>query len=121
MLPAFFAITGLRTQIGLLSSFTDMLICLTLIAMAILGKFGGSYLAARWSNVSHFDALRIGSLMNTRGLMELIVLNLGLDLGVLSPKLFTMLVIMAIVTTMMTGPWLAWIDRKEKSSPPSLN
>ncbi len=120
MLPAFFAITGLRTQIGLLSSFADVLICLTLIALAILGKFGGSYLAARWSNVSHFDALRIGSLMNTRGLMELIVLNLGLDLGVLSPKLFTMLVIMAIVTTMMTGPWLAWIDRKEKPSPPSL-
>jgi Kef-type K+ transport system membrane component KefB len=121
MLPAFFAITGLRTQIGLLSSFADIFICLTLIALAILGKFGGSYLAARWTNVSHFDALRIGSLMNTRGLMELIVLNLGLDLGVLSPKLFTMLVIMAIVTTMMTGPWLAWIDRKEKSSPPSLN
>jgi Kef-type K+ transport system membrane component KefB len=119
MLPAFFAVTGLRTQIGLLSSPTDLAICMLMIALAIAGKFGGSYLTARWTGTPHLDALRIGSLMNTRGLMELIVLNMGLELGVLSPKLFTMLVVMAIVTTMMTGPLLTWIDRKDRSLAPT--
>lgn len=105
-LPAFFAFTGLRTQIGLLESKNDWLICAGIIVVATVGKFGGAYLAARWSGLSNREASILGVLMNTRGLVELIVLNAGLDFGVLTPKLFTMFVIMAVVTTFATGPLL---------------
>lgn len=105
-LPAFFAFTGMRTEIGLLSTAVDWVICGVLIFIAILGKFGGTFVAARFAGVSWRQSAALGILMNTRGLVELIVLNIGLDLGIISPRLFTMLVIMALVTTFMTGPLL---------------
>lgn len=111
LLPAFFAFSGMRTQIGLLGAYSDWLLCLAIIIVASLGKFGGATLAARFTGLGWKDSMSIGALMNTRGLMELIVLNVGLDLGVISPRLFAMLVLMAVVTTMATGPVLSWIDR----------
>ena len=105
-LPLFFAYSGLRTELGLLNSAGDWLLCLTLIAVACIGKFGGSFAVARLTGMSTRDAAALGVLMNTRGLMELIVLNIGLDLGVISPRIFTMMVIMALVTTLMTTPLL---------------
>lgn len=112
LLPLFFALTGLRTELGLLQSGGDLLLCATIIAVAVAGKLGGSYLAARLTGASQHDSLMIGALMNTRGLMELVVLNLGYDLGILSPRVFTMMVIMALVTTLMTGPLLGLIARR---------
>jgi Kef-type K+ transport system membrane component KefB/nucleotide-binding universal stress UspA family protein len=109
MLPLFFAYSGLRTQIGLLDSPRAWAICGLLIAVACLGKFGGSFVAARLLGLRWREAGAIGILMNTRGLMELIVLNIGLDLGVISPLLFTMMVLMALVTTFVTTPLLQWV------------
>jgi Kef-type K+ transport system membrane component KefB len=106
LLPLFFAFTGLRTQIGLLNDATSWLICLAVIAVAIAGKLGGSMAAARWTGMSWGDSFSLGALMNTRGLVELIVLNLGYDLGILSPRIFAMMVLMALVTTFITGPLL---------------
>jgi Kef-type K+ transport system membrane component KefB len=118
LLPAFFAFTGLRTQIGLLQSAHDWWICAVIILVATAGKFGGVALAARLTGSSPRDSAALGILMNTRGLVELIVLNIGLDLGVITPRLFTMLVIMALVTTMMTSPGLTMVlrDRSSRSS-----
>jgi Kef-type K+ transport system membrane component KefB len=109
LLPAFFAYTGLRTQIGLVSGWGEWMVCLAIIAVATLGKFGGTLAAARIVGAGWRDAASLGILMNTRGLMELIVLNVGLDLGVLSPKLFAMMVLMAIATTLATSPLLRWV------------
>lgn len=106
LLPLFFAFTGLRTQIGLLADWEGWLVCFGIIAVAIVGKLGGSMVAARWTGMSWGDSFALGTLMNTRGLVELIVLNLGYDLGILSPRIFTMLVLMALITTFMTGPLL---------------
>jgi Kef-type K+ transport system membrane component KefB len=106
LLPVFFALTGLRTQIGLLKEPVDWLFCFLIILVASFGKFGGAYIAGRWTGLNKWDAASIGVLLNTRGLMELIVLSVGLDLGILSPVLFTMLVIMAVVTTLATTPIL---------------
>jgi Kef-type K+ transport system membrane component KefB len=106
LLPVFFAFTGLRTQIGLLSSGREWLVCLAIIAVASIGKFGGSFAAARMAGLKWREAASVGVLMNTRGLMELIVLNVGLDLGVLSAQLFAMFVVMALVTTLSTSPIL---------------
>jgi Kef-type K+ transport system membrane component KefB len=111
LLPLFFAFTGLKTQIGLLNDGTTWLVCGLIIFVAVAGKFGGSSLAARFTGQSWSDSFAIGVLMNTRGLMELIVLNLGYDLGVLSPTVFTMMVLMALLTTFMTAPALYWIER----------
>ena len=111
-LPAFFAFTGLRTEIGLVQGLDEWLMCLLIIAIATAGKFGGATLAAKASGLDWLDSAALGILMNTRGLVELIVLNIGLDLGVLTPRLFTMLVLMALVTTMMTSPILMWLLRK---------
>lgn len=107
LLPLFFAFTGLRTQIGLLDDAAGWLACAAIIGVAIAGKLGGSMLAARWTGMGWKDAFALGTLMNTRGLVELIVLNIGYDLGILSPPVFTMMVLMALVTTFMTGPILA--------------
>ena len=96
LLPLFFAYSGLRTQIGLLDSASHWSTCGLVIALAVAGKFGGSTLAARVTGIPWREASAIGILMNTRGLMELIVLNIGLDLGVITPTLFAMLVLMAI-------------------------
>lgn len=105
-LPAFFAFTGMRTQIGLVNSTQDWIFCAVIIVVAIIGKLGGTLFAARLSGLGWKNSVALGILMNTRGLVELIVLNIGLDLGVISPRLFTMMVIMALVTTLITGPAL---------------
>ena len=105
-LPAFFAFTGLRTEIWLIESAADWAMCGVIIAAATAGKFGGTTIAARLAGTDWRNSAALGILMNTRGLVELIVLNIGLDLGVITPRLFAMLVIMALVTTMMTSPIL---------------
>jgi Kef-type K+ transport system membrane component KefB len=109
LLPLFFALTGLRTHIGLIHGVELWTICAVIVATAILGKLGGSAVAARATGMSWREAGALGLLMNTRGLMELVILNVGLDIGVISPTLFAMMVIMAIVTTLMTTPLLSWI------------
>ncbi len=106
LMPLFFAFSGLRTRVGLVGGGGEWLLVLGIIALATLGKYGGSTLAARYTGSSWREASAIGVLMNTRGLMELIVLNIGMDLGVITPTLFTMLVIMALVTTFATTPLL---------------
>jgi Kef-type K+ transport system membrane component KefB len=106
LLPAFFAHTGLRTQLGLLSSAQDWLLCAAVVLVACLGKLGGTYFAARYVGLSRSDACALGALMNTRGMMELIVLNIGLDLGIIGPSLFAMMVVMALLTTLLAGPVL---------------
>ena len=105
-LPIFFTYTGLRTDIGGLNSVELWGWCVLLIALATLGKFGGCYWAARWSGLNHQESKVIGILMNTRALMELIIINVGFDLGVISQNVFTMLVLMAIVSTVITTPGL---------------
>ena len=111
LLPLFFVFTGLRTQIGLLNDPGLWKWCGVIVAVAVAGKFLGSALPAKLLGNSWRESLMLGALMNTRGLMELIVLNIGYDLGVLSPEIFAMMVIMALVTTFMTGPVLGLIDR----------
>ncbi|HLP91228.1 MAG TPA: cation:proton antiporter [Nostocaceae cyanobacterium] len=113
LLPIFFAYSGLRTQIGLLNRPELWLLCALVLGVAIVGKFLGTYVAARVSGINRREASALGWLMNTRGLTELIVLNIGLELGVISPLLFTMLVIMALVTTFMTSPLLEWTYPKK--------
>lgn len=108
LLPVFFAFSGLRTQIGLLNRPELWGLCAIVLVVAIAGKYIGTYVAARVSGIEKREASALGWLMNTRGLTELIVLNIGLSLGVISPLLFTMLVIMALVTTFMTSPLLEW-------------
>ena len=117
LLPLFFVFTGLRTEIGLINDFFQWKITGLIILVAVTGKFAGSALAARFVGQNWRDSLSIGALMNTRGLMELIVLNIGYDLGVLSPQIFAMMVIMALMTTFMTGPALSLIDRIFKREP----
>ncbi|MBX9255094.1 cation:proton antiporter [Desmonostoc muscorum CCALA 125] len=113
LLPIFFAYSGLRTQIGLLNRPELWLLCALVLAVAIIGKYFGTYIAARVSGINKREASALGWLMNTRGLTELIVLNIGLELGVISPLIFTMLVIMALVTTFMTSPLLEWTYPKK--------
>jgi Kef-type K+ transport system membrane component KefB/nucleotide-binding universal stress UspA family protein len=113
LLPIFFAYSGLKTQIGLLNRPELWLLCALVLGVAIAGKYIGTYIAARFSGISKREASALGWLMNTRGLTELIVLNIGLELGVISPLIFTMLVIMALVTTFMTSPLLEWTYPKK--------
>jgi hypothetical protein len=115
LLPLFFVFTGLRTEIGLINDAYLWQITGVIVLVAVVGKFLGSALAARFVGQNWQDSLTIGALMNTRGLMELVVLNIGYELGVLSPKIFTMMVIMALVTTVMTGPALDLINMLFKS------
>lgn len=110
LLPLFFVFTGLRTQIGLLNDSHLWITAGFIILTAVVGKFAGSALTARFLGINWKESLTIGALMNTRGLMELIVLNIGYDLGVLSPEIFAMMVIMALFTTFMTGPALDFIN-----------
>jgi Kef-type K+ transport system membrane component KefB len=107
LLPLYFAFTGLRTRLGLLAESDLWGWALAVLAVAVLGKLGGSAVAARMTGVPAREALALGALMNTRGLMELVILNIGLDLGVLSPALYSMMVLMALATTLMTSPLLA--------------
>jgi Kef-type K+ transport system membrane component KefB len=109
LLPAFFAVTGLRMEIGLVTGWQNWLICGVIIVVATAGKLGGTLFAARLTGRDWRTSAALGALMNTRGLMGLIVLDIGLDLGVISPTLFAMMVLMAIVTTMTTAPLLHWL------------
>ena len=108
LLPLFFAFSGLRTSVGLVKGHLWLYVLLV-IAVAIAGKFGGSTVAARMAGIPWRDATSLGVLMNTRGLVELIALNIGLDIGVISQTVFTILVLMALVTTFMTSPLLEWV------------
>ncbi len=114
LLPLFFAFTGLRTQIGLLNDGHLWAVCGLIIFVAVFGKFGGSAIAARITGLSWKDSFSIGALMNTRGLMELIVLNIGYDLGILSPQIFAIMVLMALATTLMTNPLLDLVESLAK-------
>jgi len=111
LLPVFFASSGLRTEIGLLHGSADWLICLLIIVLATVGKLGGTSLVGRLTGMGWREALQLGALMNTRGLMELIALNLGYELHILSQQVFSMLVLMALVTTITTGPLLTLFGR----------
>lgn len=117
LLPLFFVYTGLRTEIGLLNDLYLWKVTGMIIVVAVVGKFVGSAIAARFVGQNWKDSLTIGALMNTRGLMELVVLNIGYDLGVLTPEIFAMMVIMALVTTFMTGPALDLINWSFRSKP----
>ncbi|MFO0600289.1 MAG: cation:proton antiporter [Myxococcaceae bacterium] len=121
LLPLFFAYSGLRTELGLLSGAGAWLTCGVLILVAVAGKFGGATVAARVTGNSWNESMSIGVLMNTRGLMELVILNIGLDLGVISPTVFTMMVVMALVTTVMTSPLVAWLSRQRATVPVAVN
>lgn len=117
-LPIFFTYTGLRTNIGGLDTMALWGWCALTLVLATIGKFGGAYVGARWSGLDHNEGSVLGILMNTRGLMELIIINVGLDLGVISQNMFTMLVIMAIVSTVVTSPGLyRWLPRTGFSPP----
>lgn len=115
LLPLFFVYTGLRTQAGILNSGTLWISFFYILACAVAGKFGGSALVARALGQTWKDSLSIGALMNTRGLMELVVLNIGYDMGILSTEIFSLMVLMALLTTMMTSPLLNWINYFSKS------
>jgi Kef-type K+ transport system membrane component KefB len=117
LLPAFFAVTGLRTEMGLVSGWESWIMCLAILALASLGKIGGAFLAARWTGLARRDAAALGFLMNTRGLMELVVLNVGLDLGLISTTLFSMMVFMAVGTTLATAPLLSTLSLAETPLP----
>jgi K+:H+ antiporter len=109
LLPLYFAFTGLRSSFLLIVGANMLFYCALIIALAIIGKLGGSLVAARINGMSWRESAAVGVLMNTRGLVELIILNIGLDLGILSPALFSIMVFMALVTTFMTSPLLSWI------------
>ncbi|HYK49063.1 MAG TPA: cation:proton antiporter [Terriglobales bacterium] len=110
LLPLFFALTGLRTRIDLLSNKSMWGYALAIIATAVVGKLAGAAFTAKVTGMNWKDSLGLGVLMNTRGLVELVILNAGLDLGILSPTLFTMMVLMALVTTFMTSPILSCME-----------
>jgi Kef-type K+ transport system membrane component KefB len=111
LLPLFFVFSGLRTQVGLLSDGKSWLVCLAIIAVATCGKLGGTMISARLMGLKWSEAFSLGALMNTRGLVELVALNIGYDLGILSPTIFAMMVLMALVTTFMTGPLLSLAEQ----------
>jgi len=116
LLPLFFAFTGLRTQVTLLNDWQSWALCGAIILVAIAGKLGGSMLMSRWTGMNWSQSFSIGVLMNTRGLVELVVLNIGYDLGILSGRIFAMMVLMALVTTFMTGPLLSLVNIRAKGT-----
>jgi Kef-type K+ transport system membrane component KefB len=116
LLPLFFVYTGLRTNAGILNSSGLWISFLLILFCAVAGKFGGSTLIARVLGHNWKDSLSIGALMNTRGLMELIVLNIGYDMHIISADIFSMMVLMALLTTMMTNPVLNWIEKRKVRS-----
>jgi Kef-type K+ transport system membrane component KefB len=115
LLPLYFAYTGLRMQVGLLAGPNEWAVAAVLIAIAVAGKLGGTLIASRLVGLGWREGGALGVLVNTRGLMELIILNLGLDLGLISPTIFAMMVLMAIATTMMAAPALAWLEPRGKA------
>jgi Kef-type K+ transport system membrane component KefB len=121
LLPAFFALSGMQTEIGLVLSWENALLCLAILAVATLGKFGGTYVAAKLAGRDGRTAAALGVLMNTRGLMGLIVLDIGLNLGVISPTLFAMMVLMALATTMAAAPALKRLLHPAQTHSPRLS
>jgi Kef-type K+ transport system membrane component KefB len=119
LIPLFFAFTGLRTSIGLISGSAMMFYCGLVFVVAVAGKLGGSTIAARIMGTPWREAAAIGILMNTRGLIELVILNIGLDIGVITRPLFSMMVVMAVATTLMTTPLLSWVYGDPKEQDPS--
>ena len=115
-LPLFFTFSGLRTEFGLLGNPAVLLFAVACVTVAIAGKFGACWAAARWRGEPQGVALRVGALMNARGLMQLIALNVGLEAGIVNSSLFTVLVLVALVTTLMTTPLLSWIEHRERRS-----
>jgi Kef-type K+ transport system membrane component KefB len=111
-LPLFFVYSGLNTEFALLFTVPLMLLALAFVAVAIAGKFGACWAAGRLAGEENSVAMRVGVLMNARGLMQLIALNVGLQAGIVTQELFSVLVLVAIVTTVMTAPWLSWLDRR---------
>jgi Kef-type K+ transport system membrane component KefB len=120
LLPLFFAYSGLRTQITLLNDVPSWLVFLALITCAVVGKLGASMAAARWTGLDWRSSFCLGALMNARGLMELIVLNIGYDLGILSSQLFATFTLMALATTIMTAPLLSLAKCGSKPSDRAL-
>ena len=116
LLPLFFASSGLRTSLPLINDWALVGETVLILAVAVAGKGIGSAVAARATGMTWADALQIGILLNTRGLVELVVLNIGLDLGILSPVLFSMMVIMAFATTFATSPLLSLVVRPRRTS-----
>jgi Kef-type K+ transport system membrane component KefB len=115
-LPLFFTFSGLRTEFGLLSDPRILIFALACVTLAVVGKFGACWAAARWRGEPQSVALRVGALMNARGLMQLIALNVGLEAGIVDRGMFTVLVLVALVTTLMTTPLLSWIERRSPRS-----
>ncbi|GIF42236.1 cation:proton antiporter [Actinoplanes xinjiangensis] len=113
-LPLFFTFSGLRTEFGLLGEPRVLLFAAACVTLAIVGKFGACWAAARLRGEPNGVALKVGALMNARGLMQLIALNVGLEAGIVNASLFTVLVLVALVTTIMTTPVLTWLERREK-------
>jgi Kef-type K+ transport system membrane component KefB len=120
LLPIFFALTGLRTSVRLIEGVDMWGYCALVLLVAVIGKLGGAALAARATGMSWRDAGALGVLMNTRGLMELVILNVGLELGILTPPLFAMLVLMALATTFMTTPLLSLFQKREARVPAGI-
>jgi Kef-type K+ transport system membrane component KefB len=120
LLPLFFAFSGLRTHVGLLNDATSWLVCLAIIGVATLGKLGGTMFTARLTGMSWNDSFALGALMNTRGLVELVALNTGYDLGILPPRIFAMMVLMALVTTVLTGPLLNLAASAKRRAVPAV-
>lgn len=120
LLPAFFAYAGMHTRLDLLAGWEQWSLCLLITLVATVGKVGGTYLAARVCGEARRPAAALGALMNARGLMELIVLQIGLDLGIISPALFSMLVVMALVTTLATTPLVRALLPRPEASPTAL-
>ncbi|MEV4756458.1 cation:proton antiporter [Micromonospora sp. NPDC049559] len=116
-LPLFFTYSGLHTEFGLFAQPAVLLFGLGCVTVAIVGKFGACWSAARLRGESKGVALRVGALMNARGLMQLIAINVGMSAGIVNPTLFTALVLVALVTTLMTTPLLSWIERREAKNP----
>ncbi len=113
LLPVFFIYSGLNTRIDLVNSAYLWVLAFIVLALSILGKGVACFLAAKFSGESHRDSLAIGTLMNARGLMELIILNIGLQQGIIKPALFSIMVMMAICTTLMTTPFFEKIYRRQ--------
>ena len=109
LVPLYFAVTGLRTDLGLMLNPGALFYFGLILMFAVIGKFGGAFCASKMNRMSWREAGTVGVLMNTRGMIELVALNIGLDIGVLSPLLFSALVLMAIITTFMTTPIVEYL------------
>ena len=114
LLPLFFAVTGIRTNLGSIEGGAMWLLCAAIILVATIGKAGGTIVGARASGLAWREAASLGALMNTRGLMELVIINLGLEIGIITRPIFTMMVLMAIVTTALTAPALALLTYRSR-------